>query len=75
MTEKEIEFGCDLARFEGNELIIPVDFVPLKVKVTATLKATPSVSIERYIWIKQIPDPFLPSREEMENGKKARRRN
>jgi hypothetical protein len=59
MTAKEIEFSCNLAKFEGNELIIPVDFTEEKVMVKAILKANRGIVIERTIWIKKLPDPEL----------------
>ncbi len=62
MTSKEVEFSCSNARFEGNELIIPVDFKEVKVTVKAILKANRSMVIERTIWIKTLPDPELPRR-------------
>jgi hypothetical protein len=63
LTSKEIIFSCEEAKFEGNELIIPIDFKLEKVKVKAALKTNPSISLERIIWIKQKPDDeLLPSK-------------
>lgn len=59
MTAKEIEFTCNLAKFEGNELIIPVDFSEEKVMVKAVLRSNRAMVIERTIWIKKLPDPEL----------------
>ena len=59
MTAKEVDFYCSTASFQGNELIIPVDFREEKVTVRATLKANPRLVIERTIWIKKLPDPPL----------------
>ena len=59
MTAKEIEFSCNLAKFEGNELIIPVDFTEEKVMVKAVLKVNRAIVIERIIWTKKLPDPEL----------------
>jgi hypothetical protein len=71
LTSKEIDFSCTTAKFEGNELVIPVDFKGEKVTVKAVLRSNPNTSIERTIWIKKIPDPeFLPSKEEIMNGTK-----
>lgn len=64
MTAKEVEFSCSNARFEGNELVIPVDFKEEKVTVKAILKANRSIIIERTIWIKTLPDPELPRRKD-----------
>ncbi len=63
MTAKEVEFTCTTARFEGNELIIPVDFTAEKVTIKAVLRSNRSVIIERTIWIKTLPDPPLPRQE------------
>ena len=59
LSSKEVELSCSAARFEGNELVIPENFTPGKVKVKAVLKTDPAVWIERTIWIKQLPDPPL----------------
>jgi hypothetical protein len=64
LGEKQILLSCELARFVGNELIIPDDFLPLKVIIRAALKENPSVTIERTVWIKQKPDPPLPAKED-----------
>ena len=63
MTAKEVEFSCPTARFEGNELIIPVDFNEEKVRIKAILKSNPAIVIEKTIWIKTLPDPPLPRQE------------
>lgn len=68
MGSKEIEFSCNSAKFEGNELVIPWEFKPEKVTVKAVLKANPSVWIEKTIWIKQLPDGPLPSKDEIMKG-------
>jgi hypothetical protein len=73
MTAKEIQFSCTSATFEGNELIIPVDFKEDKVTVKAVLKNNPSVWKERTIWIKKMPDGELPTREEIMNGTTPRK--
>jgi hypothetical protein len=65
LSQKEILFSCQEAKFEGNELVIPFDFKPASVKVKAVLKENPAVWKEVTIWIKQLPDPKLPTREEI----------
>jgi hypothetical protein len=80
LTAKDVTFSCTIAIFEGNELIIPFDFKEEKVTVKAVLKNNPAVSIERIIWIKQAPDPALPTRGEIMNApapatKKSKKRN
>ncbi|MBL7731116.1 MAG: hypothetical protein JNM88_08060 [Chitinophagaceae bacterium] len=75
MTAKDVQFSCEEATFEGNQLIIPLDFKPAKVTVKAVLKSNHSVTIERTIWIKTLPDGDLPTREEMMPKPTGKRRN
>lgn len=73
MTSKDVTLSCKEATFEGNELIIPIDFKEEKVTIRATLIANPSLSIEKIIWIKQKPDEeFLPSAKEVMQGNKTK---
>lgn len=65
LSSKEIEFSCITAKFEGNELIIPIDFNPEKVTVKAVLKSNPSIWKVVTIWIKQKPDGPLPTNDEI----------
>ncbi len=79
MTAREVEFSCATARFEGNELIIPTDFKEKTVTITVTLKANRNLVIEKKIWIKTLPDPELPSIQQIMQSpagkkQKARRR-
>jgi len=67
LSSKEILFSCPTAVFQGNELIIPEHFTDRKVTVKAVLKSNPSVWIEKTIWIKQLPDGPLPTKEEIMN--------
>ena len=74
LTSKDIIFSCAEASFQGNELIIPVDFKPEKVKVKAVLRSNPLMVIERTIWIKKKPDDErLPTNEEVLKGKQPKR--
>jgi hypothetical protein len=76
LTSKEIEFSSNYGNFEGNELIIPVNFKEEKVKVKAVLKNNPVIWKEITIWIKKKPDPDrLPDKDEILNGTKHSRRN
>jgi hypothetical protein len=80
LTSKEITLSCSVAVFQGNELIIPADFTGKNVTVKTILKSNPAISIERVIWIKQLPDPPLPAKEDIINNpspadKKTKRRN
>lgn len=74
LTSKDIEFSCPEAAFQGNELIIPENFTEKKVTVTAVFKKDPSLRIEKTIWIKQLPDPLLPTKDEMMGGQTPARK-
>lgn len=73
LTSKEIEFTCTKASFEGTELVIPPNFSDKKVTVKAVLKANPAVWIETTIWIKQKPDPALPTKDDMINNRTSQK--
>ncbi|MGB3153223.1 MAG: hypothetical protein WBB06_01375 [Chitinophagaceae bacterium] len=73
LTHKEIIFSCTSATFEGNELIIPFEFIPEKVTITAVLRNNPSIRIEKTIWIKTKPDGDLPTKDEILNGAPPRK--
>jgi hypothetical protein len=72
LNAKQLIFSCPDASFEGNELIIPFDFKPEKVTVKVVLKDNPAVWKQVTIWIKQLPDPPLPTRDEIPSGKRRR---
>ena len=74
LTSKELSFTSSLASFEGNELIIPQDFKAEKVTVKAVLKSNPSIWKEVTIWIKKMPDPQLPTRDEIMNNPRRNNR-
>ena len=57
LTSKEIQFSSSACEFQGNELVVPLDFKEEKIKVKAALKTNPAISREITIWIKKIPDP------------------
>jgi hypothetical protein len=63
LTSKEIIFFSESLSFSGNEVIIPENFKERAVKIKATLRSSPFLSIEKTIWIKQLPDPPLKSKE------------
>ena len=78
LTAKEIEFSSSEYSFSGNELIIPADCNVEKVTVKAVLKSNPKLWLEKTIWIKKKPDPELPTKEEVMQeikSKKKRKRN
>lgn len=67
LTSKDLQFSCNEAQFQGNELIIPGDFKPEKVTVRVSLKSNPFMVIEKTIWIKIKPDGELPTRDQIMN--------
>ena len=73
LTSRELQFHCATATFEGNQLVIPPDFKDDKVVVKAALKANPAITIQRTIWIKQLPDPPLPGRDQVSPDNRPRR--
>ena len=70
LSVKDIEFSCSDAKFEGNQLIIPEDFKQARVTVKVALKNNPAVWKEKTIWIKTVPDPQLPTLDDIEKPKK-----
>lgn len=75
LTAKQILFTSSEGTFNGNELFIPDHFKPEKVTVKAVLRSNPAVWKEITIWIKQLSDPFLPNRNEMDNAPRRNRKN
>lgn len=75
LTAKQILFTSSEGTFNGNELFIPDHFKPEKVTVKAVLRSNPSIWKEITIWIKQLPDPFLPNRNEVDNVPRRNRKN
>jgi hypothetical protein len=47
LSSKEVLFSCPQAKFEGNELIIPIGFKEEKVSVRAVLKSNPVIVIKK----------------------------
>lgn len=74
LTAKQILFTSSEGTFNGNELFIPDHFKPEKVTVKAVLRSNPAVWKEVTIWIKQLPDPFLPNRNEVDNAPRRNRK-
>lgn len=74
LTSKEISFSSSEGSFEGNELILPENFKPEKVKVKVILKSNPEIWKEITIWIKKLPDPErLPTKDEILQGSSKKR--
>lgn len=70
LSSKEISFTTSAGVFEGNELVLPADFKPEWVEVTATSKTNAALIIKTKIWIKKLPDPErLPTVDEILNKK------
>ena len=70
LTAKEISFNSTAGVFEGNDLVLPENFKPGWVEITAVLRSNASLVIKTTIWIKKIPDPDrLPTVDEIMNKK------
>ena len=75
LNAKDIQFTSSACQFSGNELIVPVTCKEEKITVKAVLKSNPSVWKEVTIWIKKLPDPVLPTKEDILNEPRKKRRN
>jgi hypothetical protein len=73
LSANEITFTSSDGVFEGNELVIPENFKPEKVKVKAVLKSNPAIWREITIWIKRKPDPQLPTKDDILKSNKRNR--
>lgn len=69
LSAKEIEFTTTYGKFEGNELLLPDEVTVEKIIVKAVLRSDPKKWKEITIWIKKIPDPELPSIDEVLKNK------
>ncbi|SRR6266496_2997977 len=66
LTAKEIQFSSSSGEFEGNDLVLPLNFKEEKIQVKARLKNNPAIWKEITIWVKKLPDPVhLPTTEEI----------
>jgi hypothetical protein len=74
LTDKEIQFTSSEGKFDGNELILPMDFKSQKITVKAVLKSNPAIWKETTIWVKKLPDPErLPTNEEILGNKPTKK--
>ena len=76
LTTKEIQFSCNAGKFEGNDLVLPMDFKEENVTVKAVLKTNTAATKEITIWIKKKPDDeILPTKNDVLNNiPKSRRK-
>jgi hypothetical protein len=65
LDSTKILFTCAQAKFAGNSIIIPANFVEEKVSIKAVLKANPAVFKEFDVYIKKMEDPPLKSTNEV----------
>ncbi len=80
LSSEEIEFVSDEGSFEGNNLILPLNFPKEKVTITATYKRNPKLRQQVTIYIKTVEDGPLKTKEQImeeirQGGKKKRGRN
>lgn len=79
LSSDDIQFESAEGQFEGNSLVLPVDFSKEKVTITATYKRNPKLRKEITIYIKKLEEGPLKSKEEImeeirRGGKKKRGR-
>ncbi|RYG40995.1 MAG: hypothetical protein EOO01_26110 [Chitinophagaceae bacterium] len=74
LSSKEIIFTASDYTFSGNELVLPANCSVDKVTVKAVLRSNPAVWKETTIWIKKMPDPDLPSKEEILRNNNSRKK-
>ncbi len=65
LDSTKILFTCTQAKFSGNSIIIPANFVEEKVSIKAALKSNPTVFKEFDVYIKKLEDPPLKSTSEV----------
>jgi hypothetical protein len=66
LSAKEIQLSSSIGRFEGNDLILPIDTNADTVNIKAILRTNSQMQKKITIWIKKLPDPSsLPSKEEI----------
>jgi len=65
LTAKELQLTSNYGRFEGNDLVLPALPVVDKVTVKAVLISNPALWRETTIWIKTLPDPELPGKDDV----------
>jgi hypothetical protein len=70
LDSTKILFTCTQAKFAGNSIIIPANFVGEKVTIKTTLKSNPTIFKEFDVYIKKMDDPPLKSENELINEKK-----
>ena len=75
LTPKEIQFSASGGKFEGNDLVLPIDFADEKVTIKAVLKNSTATVKEITIWIKKKPDnEILPSKNDVMKTQPSKRR-
>ena len=75
LTAKEIIFTSSTGEFEGNDLVLPPDMKEEKVTVKAVLRDNPDIWKEITIWIKTLPEPRLPTNDEIFEQPRKKRKN
>jgi hypothetical protein len=70
LDSTKILFTCAQAKFAGNSIIIPPDFVSEKVTIKTILKSNTTIFKEFDVYIKKMDDPPLKSVTELMEVKK-----
>jgi hypothetical protein len=78
LDSTKILFTCAQAKFIGNSIVIPADFMGEKVTIKTTLKSNVTIFKEFDVFIKKMEDPPLKSTNEVmaeiKNSKKKKKK-
>ncbi len=70
----KILLQCSDAKFVGNSLVIPSDFLSEKVLIKATLKSNPAIFEYFEVYVKKAEDPPLKSTAEVLDSLKKKKK-
>lgn len=74
LMSNEISLTSSVGKFEGNDLVLPVNETADSVHITVILKQNPAIQKETIIWVKKKEDDeILPSNSEYMNKAKKKR--
>jgi hypothetical protein len=65
LDNKQINFECKQAKFDGNNLVLPADFAGEKVSIKVWLKKDAAIVKEFEVYVKKTEDPPLKSATEV----------
>lgn len=74
LDTSEINFSASAGEFFGNSLLLDRDFSQDSVEIKAVLRSDPRVYKQFILYIKQAPDPELPTEKQLMEKMKKRKR-